>query len=172
MRQEVEVFATKINLVGSHPKFVKAMNFAQNVSVTRAPVLVVGEPGSGKKTFCAYIHQESARCEGALTVVDCLQDAKKVEQELLGYLDNTTSRFVKGAFEMSNGGSVILSNIEGLEEKFQKRLLQIIQELSDYDLDIRILATTSKNLSKLVGAGRFYRALYTYFSSTQITINA
>ncbi|MEX1099566.1 MAG: helix-turn-helix domain-containing protein, partial [Bacteriovoracaceae bacterium] len=76
-----------------------------------------------------------------------------------------------GVLERANGGSVILANIDALDEKFQKRLYTILQELPDYDLDVRILATTSKNLSKYVGAGRFHRALYTYFSGSQINLS-
>lgn len=157
-------------LVGQHPKFKKAMDFATNIAVTKSPALIVGESGTGKKTFCRYIHGNSARANQALTVVDCSQDAKSVENQILGYRDDETGRFHKGALELSNGGTVVFANIDGLDENFQKRLYQIIQELPDYELDIRLLATTSKNLSKYVGAGRFYRALYTYFASTQINL--
>lgn len=163
------MFASE-NLVGNHPKFVKAVEFAKNLSVTKSPVLVVGESGSGKKAFCGYVHNNSARNAGEVLVVDCSQDAKQVENEILGYRDEETGSFNKGVLERANGGSVILANIDALDEKFQKRLYQILQELSDYDLDVRIMATTTKNLSKYVGAGRFYRALYTYFSGSQIVL--
>ncbi len=162
--------ATNSNLIGNHPKFAKALEFATNVAVTKAPVLVVGESGSGKKSFCQYIHGSSARANGEFLTVDCSQDAQKVENTILGHRDEESGRFNKGILEKANGGSVILSNIDALDEKFQKRLYQIIQELTDYDLDVRIMATTSKNLSKYVGAGRFYRALYTYFSGSQIVL--
>lgn len=164
------MFATELNLVGNHPKFVKALDFARNLSVTKSPVLVVGESGSGKKSFCQFVHKNSARANGETLIVDCSQDAKNVENEILGYRDEETGSFNRGVLERANGGSVILSNIDALDEKFQKRLYQILQELTDYDLDVRIMATTTKNLSKYVGAGRFYRALYTYFSGSQIVL--
>jgi two-component system response regulator FlrC len=106
----------------------------------------------------SFVHNNSARNAGEVLVVDCSQDAKQVENEILGYRDEETGSFNKGVLERANGGSVILANIDALDEKFQKRLYQILQELSDYDLDVRIMATTTKNLSKYVGAGRFYRA--------------
>jgi len=159
-----------VKLVGNHPKFVKALEFAQNVAVTKAPVLVVGESGSGKKSFCQFVHSSSVRASAEFLDVDCSQDAKTVENQILGYRDEETGSFNKGILERANGGSIVLSNIDALDEKFQKRLYQIIQELGDYDLDVRIMATTSKNLSKYVGAGRFYRALYTYFSGSQIVL--
>lgn len=163
------MFASEKNLVGNHPKFVKAIEFANNVAVTKAPVLIVGESGSGKKTFCSLVHSKSARAGAEILTVDCSQDAQKVENEVLGYRDEE-GKFNKGILERANGGSIILANIDAIDEKFQKRLYQILQELSDYDLDVRIMATTSKNLSKYVGAGRFYRALYTYFSGSQISL--
>ncbi len=164
------MFASEENLVGNHPKFVKAVEFAKNLSVTKSPVLVVGESGSGKKAFCQFVHSNSARNAGKTLVVDCAQEAKAVENEILGHRDEETGSFNRGVLERANGGSVILANIDALDEKFQKRLYQILQELGDYDLDVRIMATTTKNLSKYVGAGRFYRALYTYFSGSQIVL--
>jgi two-component system response regulator FlrC len=163
------MFASEKRLIGNHPKFVKAIEFANNVAVTKAPVLIVGESGSGKKTFCNLVHSKSARVSCEILTVDCSQDAQKVENEILGHRDEE-GKFNKGILERANGGSIILSNIDAIDEKFQKRLYQILQELGDYDLDVRIMATTSKNLSKYVGAGRFYRALYTYFSGSQISL--
>lgn len=162
--------ATNVELVGTHPKFKKALDFAVSIAVTKSPALLVGESGTGKKTVCRFIHESSARSQKPYYEVDCSKDAKTVENQILGHRDESTGRFTKGVLELANGGTVVLSNIDGLDENFQKRIFQIIKELPDYDLDIRLLATTSKNLSKYVGAGRFYRALFTFFSSTQITM--
>ncbi len=164
------MFASDFELVGTSPKFQKSVDFAKNVAVTKTPVLIVGETGTGKRTLCKFIHTSSARRAHAFQVVDCSQDPKKVEQEILGYRDPETGKFNKGVLEFSNHGTVVFANIDGLDENFQKRLYTILQELGDYDLDVRVLATTSKNLSKYVGAGRFYRALYTYFGNTQINL--
>jgi two-component system response regulator FlrC len=164
------MFASEVTLVGNHPKFIKALELAKNLAVTKAPVLVVGESGTGKKAFCQFIHQNSGRKESELFIVDCSQDDQQVENAILGYRDEETGRFNKGVLERANGGTVVFSNIDALEEKFQKRLYTILQELTDYDLDVRVMATTSKNLSKYVGAGRFYRALFTYFSNSQINL--
>ncbi len=163
------MFASEQGLIGSHPKFIKAIEFARNVAVTKAPVLIVGESGTGKKTVCNLIHKNSARNTAEILIVDCSQEAQDVENDILGHRD-AEGKFNKGVLERANGGAVILSNIDALDEKFQKRLYQILQELGDYDLDVRIMATTTKNLSKYVGAGRFHRALYTFFSGSQISL--
>ena len=157
-------------LVGNHPKFNSALETARNVAVTKTPVLISGEAGSGKKAMGAYIHQNSARKNARLEIVDCSLDTATVEKIVLGFRDDESGRFNRGVLEVANGGTVIFANIDALDENFQKRVYTILQELPDYELDVRIIATTSKNLSKLVGAGKFSRALYTYFSGATIDL--
>ncbi len=155
-------------LVGNHPKFNNALETARNVAVTKTPVLISGEAGSGKKALGSYIHNNSARKNARLEIVDCGEQVTMVEKIVLGYRDEDSGKFNRGVLELANGGTVIFANIDALDESFQKRLYTILQELPDYELDVRILATTSKNLSKLVGAGKFSRALYTYFNGASI----
>ena len=155
-------------LVGNHPKFNNALETARNVAVTKTPVLISGEAGSGKKALGSYIHNNSARKNARLEIVDCGEQVAMVEKIVLGYRDEDSGKFNRGVLELANGGTVIFANIDALDESFQKRLYTILQELPDYELDVRILATTSKNLSKLVGAGKFSRALYTYFNGATI----
>lgn len=162
--------AVRFELFGNDPKIQKAVQFAQNVAVTKAPILIVGEVGTGKKTLGQLVHQRSSRAGKEVLIIDCSEDQKTVENKILGYREEETGRFVKGVLETANGGSVIFSNVDCLEESFQKRLHQIFLELADYEIDIRVISTTTKNLSKLVGAGRFYRGLYTYLSGTQISL--
>lgn len=155
-------------LVGNHPKFNLALETARNIAVTKTPALISGEAGSGKKALGAYIHSQSIRKSSRLEIVDCSQSGQMVEKLVLGYRDDQSGKFNRGVLELANGGTVIFANIDALDDSFQKRLYTILQELPDYELDVRVLATTSKNLSKLVGAGKFSRALYTYFSGAQI----
>lgn len=157
-------------LFGIDPKIQKVVNFANNVAVTKAPILIVGESGTGKRTLGSFIHDKSSRAAGPLLSVDCSEDAQTVENNILGYREVESGRFVKGVLEAGNKGTVIFYNFDALDEVFQKKLHKIFQELPDYDLDIRIIATTTKNLSKLVGSGRFYRGLYTHVSGTQICL--
>ncbi len=156
-----------VELFGRDPKVQKAVNVAANVSVTKAPVLIAGEAGVGKRTLARYIHENSSRVDKPFEMVDCSADAKTVENHILGWRDEE-GRFNKGVLEKANTGTVVFANIDGLEDEFQKKLHKIISELSDYDIDVRIIATTTKNLSKLVGSGRFYRGLYTMVSSNTL----
>lgn len=159
-------------LVGNHPKFNHTLEMAKNIAVTKTPVLISGETGCGKKALGSFIHNNSVRKNARLEIVDCSFDSQTVEKIVLGYRDDETGRFNRGVLEVANGGTVIFANIDALDESFQKRLYTILQELPDYELDVRVLATTSKNLSKLVGAGKFSRALYTYFGGAQIDMIA
>ena len=159
-----------LELFGQDPKVQKAISIARNVSVTKAPVLIVGEIGVGKKVLAEYIHKSSNRINQPFEIIDCNSDPKQAENKILGYRDESTGRFNKGVLEIANNGTVVFANIDNLEDSFQKRLHKILNELDDYDIDIRIIATTTKNLSKLVGSGRFYRGLFTYISSNSITL--
>lgn len=165
------MYASSVSLVGNDLNFKQSLEFAKNISVTKSPVLVTGDLGTGKRSLCYFMHTNSARKAGAFIVVDCAGEISRVEQEILGYREEGTGKFFKGALERGNGGTVIFANIDALDENFQKRLYKIIQELPDYELDVRLAATTTKNLSKLVAAGRFQRSLLSYFSCAQITLN-
>ncbi|OUR96192.1 hypothetical protein A9Q84_07480 [Halobacteriovorax marinus] len=162
--------SVRVELFGKDPKVTKAISVARNISVTKAPVLVVGETGVGKRALSRYIHANSTRANNTYICVDCSGDSQSVENEILGFREEESGRFVKGALEAANGGSVVFANVDCLEDDFQKRLHKILNELEDYDIDVRIIATTTKNLSKLVGSGRFYRGLYTFISSNAISL--
>lgn len=161
----------KSSILGNHQSVKENVEAAMKLSTVDCPALVIGEVGTGKKTLCREIHQNSARKNAPFHVVDCLQESQKVEDSILGFREES-GKFIRGVLELSNGGTVVLENIDGLEEKFQKKLFRIMNELGDYDLDIRFIATTSKNLSKFVGAGRFHRSLFTYFSAESIEVTA
>jgi len=158
-------------LVGKNPQFLKAVETAKGLSQNNLPTLIQGEIGSGKKHLAEFIHLASSRKESTFTVVDCSQEPKSVENQILGYRD-PSGKFHRGVLETCNGGTIVFENVDALEEKFQKRLHTILTELVDYDLDLRLIATTSKNLSKFAGAGRFNRALYIFFSKHSISIPA
>lgn len=83
-------------LFGQDPKIVKALKVANNVAVTKAPVLIVGEAGVGKKTLAGFIHENSTRQGKPFVTVDCSNESNQVENEILGYRDPETGRFIKG----------------------------------------------------------------------------
>lgn len=159
----------RAELFGSDSKTQKSLAQARNLAVTKASVLLTGENGTGKRTLARYIHENSTRANQCLEIVDCSLSSQDVENKILGHRDAASGRFNKGVLEVANKGTVVFANIDSLDEEFQKRLFKIINELEDYDIDVRLIATTTKNLSKLVGAGRFHRSLYMIFANNVIT---
>jgi len=157
-----------VELFGKDPKVQRAIATAKNLAVTKAPILIVGENGIGKKSLGRYIHLNSNRGDYPLEIIDCATDVQSVEDEILGYRNEESGRFNRGILERANKGTVIFANIDCLEENFQKKLHKILSELDDYDIDVRIISTTTKNLSKLVGAGRFYRGLYMMVATNSV----
>lgn len=162
----------KVELFGTDARVERALQQAKNLSVSKAAVLIVGENGVGKRTLGRFIHENSGRASNPFELVDCSLPAQEVENRILGHRDGATGRFNRGILEAANKGTVVFANIDCLDEEFQKRLHKIINELEDYDIDVRLIATTTKNLSKLVGAGRFYRGLYTIFANNAVSIPA
>ncbi len=162
----------RVELFGTDARVEKALQQATNLSVSKAAVLIVGENGVGKRTLGRFIHENSGRAHQPFELVDCSLPAQEVENRILGHRDNATGRFNKGILEAANKGTVVFANIDCLDEEFQKRLHKIINELEDYDIDVRLVATTTKNLSKLVGAGRFYRGLHSIFANNAVSIPA
>lgn len=156
-------------MIGTNPKVVKAIESGKALAKSNVPVLIVGESGTGKKNLCQFISSQSSRGTRPFFVVDCAREISDVQNDILGHRDHE-GKFHKGVLEKANGGVVVFANIDALDESFQKKLYTILNELSDYEIDIRLMATTCKNLSKYVGAGRFYRGLYTFFSASQINL--
>ena len=118
--------ALREELFGKEVKSLKVVEFAKNVAVTKGSVLIIGEAGVGKRTCASFIHNLSNRCDKDILFVDCAHDAQQVENEILGYHDPETQRFIKGALERGNGGTVVFVNVDSLDESFQKKLLQNI----------------------------------------------
>ena len=162
--------AINIDVFGKDLKIKKAMDMAKEFSLVDTPVLIIGEYGVGKKTLGRYIHESSDRRNEPFLIVDCSQDPTKVKDLVLGYRNEETGKFYRGVLEAGNGGTVVFSNVDELEESFQKRMSTIFRDLDDYGINIRIIATTTKNLSKLVGAAKFYRGLYDFVGNKCIAI--
>ena len=71
-----------VELFGRDPKVQKAVNVASNVSVTKAPVLITGEAGVGKRTLSKFIHENSSRASKPFEMVDCSSDSQTVENHI------------------------------------------------------------------------------------------
>ena len=159
-----------IDVFGKDLKVRKAMEMARGFSMLKDPVLITGESGVGKRTLGRFIHEGSGRRNKPFLTVDCSKSPTEVSNEILGYRNEETGKFYRGVLEAGNGGTIVFANIDALEEKFQRRITTIFEELDDYDIDIRIVATTTKNLSRLVAAAKFYKKLCDFVSCRCVAI--
>jgi DNA-binding NtrC family response regulator len=136
---------------------------------SRAPVLVSGEVGTGKDTFARLLHRESERAAGPLVLFDCEASSHPAE-ELFGRVSSGPrgERRRQGAIEQASSGTLVLNEIGALPLEVQARLLQVllrgevVAQGGDTPtaVNVRWIATTSRNLLAQVEAKEFRRDLY------------
>jgi DNA-binding NtrC family response regulator len=179
LRRENESFRTEIRklrssrtLVGESEAFRRVMEVIAAVAPTRATVLLQGESGTGKELFARAIHDQSPRAEGPFVTINCAAMPEGlVESALFGHEKGAfTGATVRtaGAFERANGGTLLLDEISEMRLDLQSKLLRVIQEqefervggTQAIKVDVRLVATTNRDLKAEVDAGRFRGDLY------------
>jgi two-component system response regulator GlrR len=148
--------------------------FAQmsRVAQTDAPVLILGETGTGKELVARAIHDASARAGGPFVIVDCAALASSIiEGELFGHARGAFTGAVAaraGSFEAANGGTIFLDEIGELPLELQPKLLRVLEsrtvkrlgESEHRPIDVRLVAATHRDLRRMVNAGAFREDLY------------
>lgn len=145
----------------------RLLAMAQRVALTRAPVLISGETGTGKERMARYIHRCSGRPEAPFVAVNCAAIPEQMlESILFGHERGAFTGAVSaqaGKFEQANGGTLLLDEIGELSLALQAKLLRVLQEQRverlggrrEIPLDVRIIAATNRDLQQEVAAGRF-----------------
>jgi len=153
-------------------KMTKLKNDMDLVAESNAPVLIVGETGTGKDLVARYIHNHSPRNQNLFVKVNCASLASSlIESEFFGHAKGSfTGATVKriGRFEMANGGTIFLDEIGELPLQNQAKLLQVLEdkafervgESTPISADFRIISATNQNLTKNIRAGKFRRDLF------------
>jgi len=145
---------------------------ARRVAASDCTVLITGESGTGKEVLAQFIHRNSARATRAFVAVNCAAIPENMlEAMLFGYERGAftgahTSH--AGKFEQAQGGTLLLDEVTEMPLNLQAKLLRVLQEREverlggrlPIALDVRVLATTNRNLRAEVGAGRFREDLY------------
>jgi formate hydrogenlyase transcriptional activator len=150
----------------------KAKRLIEQVAATDATVLILGETGVGKELFARAIHNLSWRRERPLIKVNCAAlPSSLIESELFGHEKGAFTGAIArraGRFELANSGTIFLDEIGELPIELQAKLLRVIQEgeferlggSQSIRTDIRIVAATHRDLSKMIVAGTFREDLY------------
>ncbi|MCU7494099.1 MAG: sigma-54-dependent Fis family transcriptional regulator [Ignavibacteria bacterium] len=166
------------NFIGKNPKIMKLLTMAVRFAKTGYPILITGETGTGKEVFARVIHQLSKK-EKFLPVNCGAIPEQLIESELFGYQKGSftgASGFRPGKFEEADGGTIFLDEIGELNESTQVKLLRVLQfgEIQKIGLDrtvnvdVRVIAATNKNLSRLMEQGKFREDLYYRLSVCEI----
>lgn len=159
-------------IVGADFGLRKVMTQVQQVARTESIVLLTGETGVGKEVIANAVHLFSPRCEGPFIPVNCgaIPEAL-LDSELFGHEKGAFTGAIsmkRGRFERADKGTILLDEIGDMPLEAQVHLLRVIQEreiervggIKSIPVDIRIIASTNKDLLKLVESGRFREDLW------------
>lgn len=160
------------NIIGASTAIKEAIAVADKIAKSDANVLITGQSGTGKEVFANYIHNKSERKDRSFVSVNCAAIPENLlESELFGHekgaFTGALSRRI-GKFEESSGGTLLLDEISEMDARLQAKLLRAIQEkeidrvggTSPVKVDLRIIATSNRDLEKEIQKGTFREDLY------------
>ena len=169
-------------IVHGDPKMAQTLKLAEQIAGSIASILVVGDSGTGKELLARYIHQRSPRRNAPFIAVNCAAIPENLlESELFGYEKGAFTGAVArriGKFEEANGGTLLLDEISEMDLKLQAKLLRAIQEKEidriggkrPIPVDVRIIATSNRNMEAEVAAKRFREDLFYRLNVVMIEI--
>lgn len=172
LRGELAEAHNRYLLVGGCPAILEVQRLAEKVAPSRASVLLVGERGSGRSTVARIIHEHSARSGFPFCRLACASAPSEVlERELFGYESGSGEggeQLQPGRLEQVDGGTLFLDGIDELSLTLQAKLLRFLQDREFEPVgsgrvrraDVRLIASTSRDLARLVDQGRLREDLY------------
>ncbi len=172
------------NMIGSSQAMQSLRARIAQVAPTAETVLITGESGTGKELVARSIHVESARSGAPLVSLNCpVLSAQLMESELFGHkrgaFTGADSERV-GRFELADGGTILLDEVTEIDLSLQAKLLRVLQERTfehvgsseTIEVDVRVLATTNRQLRSEVAEGNFREDLYYRLAVVPINVPA
>ncbi len=172
LREEMEGRYSFSNIVAKSPEMLKIFDIIRKIADYKTTVLITGESGTGKELVARALHFNGVRRSGPFVAVNCGGIPENLlESELFGHARGAFTdavRAKKGLFEEADGGTIFLDEIGDLPLPLQVKFLRVLQEeeirrLGDtrsIQVDVRVIAATSKDLAREVKRGRFREDLF------------
>ncbi|MBA4157645.1 MAG: sigma-54-dependent Fis family transcriptional regulator [Gemmatimonadetes bacterium] len=182
LRREVMEFRSERQIIGDSVATRRVLQTIAMAAPTRATVLLQGESGTGKELFARAIHDQSDRREKPFIKLNCAALPEGlIESALFGHEKGAFTGAIKrveGAFERAHRGTLLLDEISEMRLDLQAKLLRVLQEqefervggTSPIKVDVRIIATTNRNLAAEAAAGNFRQDLFYRLSVIPVQI--
>ena len=160
------------SMVAESPAMKQIVSVASRVAPSDASVLITGPSGAGKEVLARFMHQHSRRKDGPFVAVNCAAIPDNLlESTLFGHEKGAftgAATALPGKFEQAQGGTILLDEVTEMPLPLQAKLLRVLQErevervggLKTIKLNIRVLATSNRDIQAEVAAGRFREDLY------------
>lgn len=170
-RELLRVFAQD-NILGKSPKIKAILEMVRTVAATPSTVLITGESGTGKELIARAIHEASPRRDKPFVSINCGAFPETLlESELFGYLRGAftgADANKKGIIESASEGTLFLDEIGETSLSMQVKLLRVLQErkvrplggTADVPVDVRLIASTNRDLKSMVATGQFRKDFY------------
>lgn len=172
------------SIIGCSPAFENVLRSAKIVAATDVTVLIKGETGTGKEVLANAIQKESARKDKPYITLNCAALAEGIiESELFGHRKGSftgASTNKTGLLQAADGGTLFLDEVNSLPMSIQAKLLRFLEsgeclpvgDTKPYKVDVRIIAATNTDLTKIIDEGKFRQDLYFRLNVVPVEIPA
>jgi len=160
------------SMIANDPSMKALLQMADKFAPSEATVFITGESGTGKEVMSRYIHDKSKRANGPFVAINCAAIPENLlESELFGHEKGAFTGAVArklGKFEEANGGTLLLDEISEMHPSLQAKMLRALQERvidrvggkAPVKVDVRVIATSNRDMQKFVDSGDFREDLY------------
>ncbi len=170
------------NIIGKSRKMQEIYRLLENLADTDTTVLITGESGTGKELIGRALHYSGIRSSQPLVIVNCSALAENLlESELFGHVKGAFTGAVRdkvGRFQAADGGTILLDEIGDISPRIQVKLLRVLEEKrfervgdsTPIQVDVRVIASTNRNLKEMVRLGKFREDLYYRLKVVEIVL--
>jgi two-component system nitrogen regulation response regulator NtrX len=170
-----------VPLLGNSNAITQLKSAIERVAPTESRVLISGPAGVGKEVVARLLHGASSRSDGPLIILNCATMAPdRMELELFGSENDIDGTIVPGTFEQANGGTLLLDEVADMPLETQGKIVRVLQEQrfqrvggnSSIEVNVRVIASTNRDLQEEMANGNFREDLYYRLCVVPVTVPA